>query len=66
MVVSVALGSYAPGGKTVRQATANEAVAFQVIDPGEGGTARGDYAGTWTAPVRPLLQWTTKETSWTS
>ena len=64
MVVTVALGTYASGGRTVRQAAANEAVAFQVIDPGEGGTARGDYAGTWTAPVRPLLQWTLKETTW--
>jgi lipopolysaccharide transport system ATP-binding protein len=58
MVVSVALGTYSPGGKTLRQAVANEAVAFQVVDPGEGGTARGDYPGTWTAPVRPLLDWT--------
>ena len=31
-----------------------------------GGTARGDYAGTWIAPVRPLLEWTLKETAWTS
>ena len=63
IVVTAALGTYAPGGKTVRQAVANEAVAFQVFDPGEGGSARGDYAGTWTAPVRPLLQWTVEETS---
>ena len=59
--VSVALGTFAPGGKTVRQAQANEAVAFQVVDPGEGGTARGDYPGVWTAPVRPLLRWTTEQ-----
>jgi lipopolysaccharide transport system ATP-binding protein len=65
MIVSVALGTFAPGGKTVRQAVANDAVAFQVVDPGEGGTARGDFAGTWTAPVRPLLEWSVKETSWT-
>jgi lipopolysaccharide transport system ATP-binding protein len=57
MVASAALGSYTSGGKTLRQAVANEVVAFQVIDPGEGGTARGDYAGTWVAPVRPLLDW---------
>jgi lipopolysaccharide transport system ATP-binding protein len=64
LVVSVAIGSYAPGGKMIRHAQAQEAVAFQVIDPGEGGTARGDYPGTWVAPVRPLLQWTVKETVW--
>ena len=57
IVVSVALGTFVPGGKTIRQAIANDAVAFQVIDPGEGGTARGDYAGPWPAPVRPLLEW---------
>ena len=56
--VAVALGTFTPGGKTNRLALANDAVAFQVVDPGEGGTARGDYAGVWTAPVRPLLQWT--------
>ena len=58
VVVSVALGTYTAGGKTQRQAVANDAVAFQVFDPGEGGSARGDYPGTWTAPVRPLLEWT--------
>lgn len=56
--VAVALGTFAPGGKTVRQAQANDVVAFQVVDPGEGGSARGDYPGVWTAPVRPLLRWT--------
>jgi lipopolysaccharide transport system ATP-binding protein len=57
IVASVALGTFTPGGKTIRQAAVNDAVVFQVIDPGEGGTARGDYAGPWPAPVRPLLDW---------
>jgi lipopolysaccharide transport system ATP-binding protein len=57
VVASVALGTFTPGGKTIRQAAVNDAVVFQVIDPGEGGTARGDYAGPWSAPVRPLLDW---------
>jgi lipopolysaccharide transport system ATP-binding protein len=57
--VAVALGTFSPGGKTIRQAQANDAVAFQVVDRGEGGTARGDFPGVWTAPVRPLLRWTT-------
>ena len=61
VLVSIALGTFSPGGKTVRQAHAPEAVSFTVVDPGEGGTARGDYPGTWTAPVRPLLEWTTTE-----
>jgi lipopolysaccharide transport system ATP-binding protein len=63
VVVSVALGTYAAGGKAVRQAVANDAVAFQVFDPGEGGSARGDFPGTWTAPVRPLLEWTLERTT---
>ena len=56
--VAIALGTFVPGGRTVRQAHVNDAVAFQVVDPGEGGTARGDYPGVWSTPVRPLLQWT--------
>jgi lipopolysaccharide transport system ATP-binding protein len=57
-IVSAALGTLV-SGRSVRQAVANDAVAFHVVDPGEGDTARGDYTGTWTAPVRPLLHWTT-------
>jgi lipopolysaccharide transport system ATP-binding protein len=56
-IVSVSLGTHSPGGKMIRQAQAQEVVAFEVVDPGEGGTARGDYAGIWSAPVRPLLHW---------
>jgi lipopolysaccharide transport system ATP-binding protein len=57
VIASIALGTFTPGGRTIRQAVVNDAVAFQVIDPGEGGTARGDYAGPWPSPVRPLLDW---------
>ena len=56
-IVSVALGSHTSGGKMIRHAQAHEVVAFQVIDPGEGDTARGDFAGIWSTPVRPLLRW---------
>ncbi|MEO8679087.1 MAG: ABC transporter ATP-binding protein [Vicinamibacterales bacterium] len=59
VVVSVALGTFVAGGRSIRQAHALDVVSFQVVDPGEGGTARGDYPGHWPAPVRPLLQWTT-------
>jgi lipopolysaccharide transport system ATP-binding protein len=55
VIASVALGTLT-SGKTAKQAWADEIVAFQVVDLGEGGTARGDYAGTWSAPVRPLLE----------
>jgi hypothetical protein len=57
-IVSVALASHSPGGRMIRHAQAHEVVSFQVVDPGEGGTARGDYAGVWEMPVRPLLRWT--------
>ncbi len=35
------------------------AVTFQVIDPAEGDSARGDWVGRLDAAVRPLLQWNT-------
>jgi lipopolysaccharide transport system ATP-binding protein len=34
-----------------------DAVAFQVIDPGEGDSARGEYGGPIPGVVRPLLRW---------
>lgn len=37
-----------------------DAVAFQVYDSLDGNSARGDWAGTMTSVVRPLLQWTTQ------
>lgn len=58
-IVNVSLTTLVSGGKSIRQAYAENAVSFQVFDPGEGDTARGDYGGTWTAPVRPLLEWET-------
>lgn len=39
-----------------------DAVAFQVVDSLEGGTARGDYAGQIPGVVRPLLRWTNEWT----
>ena len=35
-------------------------VAFQVIEPFEGGAARGDWVGEMGGVVRPLLTWTTE------
>jgi lipopolysaccharide transport system ATP-binding protein len=36
-----------------------DAVAFNVIDTMEGGSARGEWAGTLSGAVRPKLDWTT-------
>jgi lipopolysaccharide transport system ATP-binding protein len=63
-IVSVSLASHSPG-RMIPQMYAPEVVAFQVIDPGEGGTARGDYVGIWSAPVRPLLRWSLSRESLT-
>jgi len=37
-----------------------DAVAFQVVDGMDGGSARGDYGGQMPGVVRPLLEWTTE------
>lgn len=37
-----------------------DAVAFQVVDRMEGGSARGDFAGPIPGVVRPLLEWDTE------
>jgi lipopolysaccharide transport system ATP-binding protein len=36
------------------------AISFQIVDPGEGDSARGDYGQNFPGVVRPLLKWTTK------
>ena len=60
MFATVSLATFTSGTKSIKRAVALDVVAFQVIDLGEGGTARGDFVGTWTEPVRPLLTWTTR------
>ena len=35
-----------------------EALSFDVLDPGEGDSARGTFSGQWRGVVRPLLDWT--------
>jgi len=37
-----------------------DAVAFNVIDPMEGGSARGEWVGRLSGAVRPKLDWTTQ------
>ncbi len=43
----------------VKQFAERDAVAFQVIDSLDGDTARGDWAGSLSGVVRPILPWTT-------
>lgn len=46
--------------KLEHHAAVYEAISFEVLDPGEGDTARGAFAGQWRGVVRPLLEWTTE------
>jgi len=44
----------------ILQFTAPDAVAFQVIDSLDSGSARGDWAGSIPGVMRPLLKWNTQ------
>jgi lipopolysaccharide transport system ATP-binding protein len=44
--------------KLQHHAAVYEAVSFEVLDPGEGDSARGQFSGQWRGVVRPLLDWT--------
>jgi lipopolysaccharide transport system ATP-binding protein len=44
--------------KLEHHAAVYEAVSFEVLDPGEGDSARGQFGGQWRGVVRPLLEWT--------
>jgi lipopolysaccharide transport system ATP-binding protein len=48
--------------KLQHHAAVYEAVSFEVLDPGEGDSARGQFSGQWRGVVRPLLEWTVKRT----
>jgi lipopolysaccharide transport system ATP-binding protein len=39
-------------------ATSRDMISFHVHDPGEGGSARGQFSGQLQGVVRPLLEWT--------
>jgi lipopolysaccharide transport system ATP-binding protein len=43
--------------------TGYQPLSFHVQDPGEGGSARGQFTGQWKGVVRPLLEWTVDEIS---
>jgi len=53
------------GRKPRRHAEVESALTFEVVERGEGPTARGDFAGRIRGPVRPLLRWTTRSESTT-
>ena len=44
--------------KLEHHAAVYEAVSFEVLDPGEGDSARGPFGGQWRGVVRPMLDWT--------
>jgi lipopolysaccharide transport system ATP-binding protein len=44
--------------KLEHHAAVYEAISFEVLDPGEGDSARGVFAGQWRGVVRPMLEWT--------
>jgi lipopolysaccharide transport system ATP-binding protein len=46
--------------KLEHHAAVYEAISFEVLDPGEGDSARGIFAGHWRGVVRPMLEWTTE------
>ncbi len=43
--------------KLEHHAAIYEAVSVEVLDPGEGDSARGAFSGQWRGVVRPLLEW---------
>jgi homopolymeric O-antigen transport system ATP-binding protein len=54
LIVGVAVSTMDPVTVHVYE---RDAVAFQVVDSLEGGSARGDYAGPFPGVIRPLLKW---------
>lgn len=56
--VNVAIVTYLP--KMIVHFNAVDAVSFDVFDPMTGDTARGDFVGTMTGSVRPLIDFETR------
>jgi lipopolysaccharide transport system ATP-binding protein len=46
-----------------KQFSVREAVAFQVVDPMEGDSARGEWNAGFQGVVRPMLKWSTECTA---
>jgi homopolymeric O-antigen transport system ATP-binding protein len=43
--------------KLKHHAAVYQAASFEVLDPSEGDSARGQFSGQWRGVVRPLLEW---------
>ncbi len=54
LIVGVAISTMDPVTVHVHE---RDAVAFEVVDSLQGGSARGDYGGPFPGVVRPLLRW---------
>jgi lipopolysaccharide transport system ATP-binding protein len=55
--IHVDMCSFGPA-KLSHHATVRDLISFHVHDPGEGGSARGNFSGQLQGVVRPLLEWT--------
>jgi lipopolysaccharide transport system ATP-binding protein len=53
----VSVSVFSSRGRKIWFCRVKEALAFQVFDPIEGTSARGDYAETMGGVLRPLLEW---------
>jgi lipopolysaccharide transport system ATP-binding protein len=58
LIAHISIMSHFPS--TILHAHSANAVAFQVVDGGDGLSARGDYVGPMPGVVRPLLEWDTR------
>jgi lipopolysaccharide transport system ATP-binding protein len=47
--------------RTLQHVKERDVVSFQVTDPLEGDSAKGEFSGRWAGVVSPLLSWTTTE-----
>ncbi|MFO1493007.1 MAG: ABC transporter ATP-binding protein [Kiritimatiellia bacterium] len=54
--ITVIIISFAPQ-YSIRHVDLPEAIAFQVVDAGEGDSARGSFMGQWGGACRPKLHW---------
>jgi lipopolysaccharide transport system ATP-binding protein len=59
VLVTVLLSTLA-SQKTIQHVRQRDVVSFQVTDPIEGDSAKGEFAGHWPGVVSPLLEWTTE------
>jgi lipopolysaccharide transport system ATP-binding protein len=46
--------------RTLQHVKERDVVSFQVTDPLEGDSAKGEYSGRWAGVLSPLLEWTTQ------